>query len=845
MPPKLISLWNKVIWMLLCPGILLPLITSADSIIQPEYLQRPVWQPHSVESAQSHKAAPQFTKTRSIQSKTLLQQKRAEIRRKLRQRFSDDRYQAVAFGGSTGDTAFYVGGQVTGLKGDGLVLKFNDRIDVKVRRNGRFNFHGNFSLLEDYEVVIKQQPQNPAQSCEIQNAIGEIDGSRIDNILVDCATDRYTIGGSVVGLEGTTLALQLNEKEKLILKEDGRFRFKTRLRADSNYELAHVAQAGRFSQYCKIDNASGRVTKESGNNIQITCTTDTFKVSGTIVGLQGKGLLLENINGEQLEIKDNGTFTFKQPVLDGAMFEVVVARHPRNLDQLCTVTNGRNSIKSKDVINLQVYCSSYIAGILDTSFGHSNGESSSRVGTLLHHSAAGGEGADFATGMVADTKNNIMVSGYSLNAAGNYDMVVWRFNSLGLPDVEFGSHHGSFTGKGYIVHHNAAGGRGFDQGNKILLDPQGRLLVVGHSLNAQANYDMVVWRYDSRGLPDTSFGMPDPKHKDPARRLGYVTHHNAAGGVLSDYGTGMALDKKGRILVTGHSRNLSGNEDMVVWRFTTEGKLDASFGKDQSGYVVHHNAAGGGRDDYGNAIVVDANNRILVGGYSDNGTGLYDMVIWALTEEGKLDPAFGDKTEDKDVRQGYAVFSGINGLLGSKAAYGITLDKSGHILLTGFSTDHDNNSQMTLWRFQTDGTLDTGFGDQDPASKNPLQRLGYTLGANQGESSRKRYGQAISVDENNRILVTGYIISNSGSTDMMLWRFNPDGDADKAFGDINPVVKGNNNNRKGYLVHQGGQLVKGQGHGKALSIDGQGRIIIAGYGENDRGDMDVVVWRYK
>jgi uncharacterized delta-60 repeat protein len=183
----------------------------------------------------------------------------------------------------------------------------------------------------------------------------------------------------------------------------------------------------------------------------------------------------------------------------------------------------------------------------------------------------------------------------------------------------------SFNGTGIVVHNNAAGGSASDWGNSIYVDSNGKIYVTGYSWNG-SNEDMVIWRYNSSGSLDSSF---NPTGTTP----GIVVHDNAAGSNSEDSddrGNSIYVDSNGKIYVTGYSYNDS-NDDMVIWRYNSNGTLDTSFGN--NGIVVHHNAAGGNSDDRGNSIYVDSTGKIYVTGYSYNDSNT-DMVICRYNSNG-------------------------------------------------------------------------------------------------------------------------------------------------------------------------------------------------------------------
>jgi uncharacterized delta-60 repeat protein len=156
-------------------------------------------------------------------------------------------------------------------------------------------------------------------------------------------------------------------------------------------------------------------------------------------------------------------------------------------------------------------------------------------------------------------------------------------------------------------------------GQGITLDCLGRIYIVGYCWCPERSYEMVVWRFTAEGSLDPSFGNGN----------GFIFHNSAAGGNDSDIGNSIVLDCLGRIYITGSSINTFGNSDMVVWRFTSEGNLDTTFG-DGAGFVVHDNAAGGYGQDKGHSMILDKAGNVIVVGTSTNHNGWRDMSVWKL-----------------------------------------------------------------------------------------------------------------------------------------------------------------------------------------------------------------------
>jgi hypothetical protein len=64
----------------------------------------------------------------------------------------------------------------------------------------------------------------------------------------------------------------------------------------------------------------------------------TFTVSGSVVGLTGTGIVLQNNGGDNLPVSGNGCFTFTMLLDAGAMFDVTILTQPSG--QTCTLFNG-------------------------------------------------------------------------------------------------------------------------------------------------------------------------------------------------------------------------------------------------------------------------------------------------------------------------------------------------------------------------------------------------------------------------------------------------------------------------------------------------------------------------
>src|ERR1700686_2479340 len=93
---------------------------------------------------------------------------------------------AIATAGCNIGLKYSVGGTVSGLTGQGLVLEVNSGNDLRVSSDGAFTFTAGIRNTHSYSVTVKTQPSNPSQTCTVRNGSGTIDKADVTNVVVTC-----------------------------------------------------------------------------------------------------------------------------------------------------------------------------------------------------------------------------------------------------------------------------------------------------------------------------------------------------------------------------------------------------------------------------------------------------------------------------------------------------------------------------------------------------------------------------------------------------------------------------------------------------------------------------------
>lgn len=165
----------------------------------------------------------------------------------------------------------------------------------------------------------------------------------------------YTIGGTVSGLSGTGLVLQNNGGNNLSVATNGGFAFTMPVASGGPYSVTVLTQPSSPAQTCAVTNGTGTVSANV-TSVQVSCVP-AYTIGGTVSGLTGTPLALQDNGVDNLGINANGAFTFATPIASGGTYNVTVFIQPYNQAQTCVVANGSGTANA-NVTDVQVICTS-------------------------------------------------------------------------------------------------------------------------------------------------------------------------------------------------------------------------------------------------------------------------------------------------------------------------------------------------------------------------------------------------------------------------------------------------------------------------------------------------------
>jgi uncharacterized delta-60 repeat protein len=195
------------------------------------------------------------------------------------------------------------------------------------------------------------------------------------------------------------------------------------------------------------------------------------------------------------------------------------------------------------------------------------------------------------------------------------DCVIVRFTTAGLLDATFGGGDG-------VAQYSGNPGGGWDDCHGITQLRDGRFMTTGLVWDG-GGVDTVVGRLTADGLMDTSFDGDGVKRID-------------VGGATDDTAWNIHEVDGNRFVLVGE-RTEGGNRDIYLSRYGFDGTIDGTYG---SGGRLDLEWTNGSGDDYIGQSWLDPDGAGFVAART-NVTGDEDIVVYRVTPAGQVDPSWG------------------------------------------------------------------------------------------------------------------------------------------------------------------------------------------------------------
>jgi hypothetical protein len=429
-----------------------------------------------------------------------------------------------------------------------------------------------------------------------------------------------------------------------------------------------------------------------------------------------------------------------------------------------------------------------------------------RATTVIRYSTyLGGKGDDFGGGIAVDAKGNTYVTGGTTSA--NFPTLhAWQAKRRGNDAFV-----AKFNPSGRLLYSTYLGGSGSQYANSIAVDGHGNAYLAG--LNNSPNFP----------APRGHIHNPEPcpeaflAELNPAGKLVFSTGvqlSNDIGGYCYTEATGIAVNVKGIVFVTGNTQNGTRLESFVE-------RLNL---KSHSGYTTHIPGS------TSNSIAADTRGNAYVTG---------SATAKSFTPVNALQSSFGGGLQDAFVAKldsnGKIIFSTYLGGNGEETGRGIAVDHAGSIYVTGDTSSTDYPTVGGLQSRHVGGTCRPGevLSRCTDAFVTKLSANGRTLiystylGGSDDDGAN-----GIAVDASGNAYVTGYTSSRDFPTVQAVQ--SAAGGGMCAYSTTNPFPC--NDAFVAELNPQGSKLVystylggSDEDVGEGIAVDGRGSAHVTGF----------------
>ena len=385
------------------------------------------------------------------------------------------------------------------------------------------------------------------------------------------------------------------------------------------------------------------------------------------------------------------------------------------------------------------------AGSLDTAGFNASGTYPGKVITDADYVLDPGDDyISYVKGLAVQSDGKIVAVGYA--GGGWHDFAVARYKTDGTLDTA--SFHSGGTIPGVV---NTGFTEKFGYGaeaNAVAIDSSGNIVVAGGANDSSAQWYFALARYNkSDGSLDTTFNSGGGQPGTVMMQIATTASDDRA--------YALAIQTNGMIVLAGYS-NDGAKKVIAVARYKADGSgLDTGF--NTTGIVTQ---AFGTNDSVANAIAIQADGKIVVGGYSKSGSAIVFTLMRLSGTDGSLDTSFGT---------GGIVTTAIGTL--DDEINALALQSDGKIVAVGYS--EGSQYSFAVARYTTGGVLDTTFNSTGTVTTD--------IGTSNDEAT------AVAIDSSGRIVTAGY--TWTGSTfEFALVRYNTDGSIDTSFGTSGKVT---------------------------------------------------------
>jgi uncharacterized delta-60 repeat protein len=430
--------------------------------------------------------------------------------------------------------------------------------------------------------------------------------------------------------------------------------------------------------------------------------------------------------------------------------------------------------------------------------GPTRGETA--VQTWVQRYSGTGYGSDQASAIATDSSNNVIVTGYSIASASDYDYATIKYSSAGTPlwtnryngpgngsdqakavavdgsnnVIVTGYSTGNTSSKDYAtIKYSSAGvplwtnryngpGNGDDEAQALTLDSGNNVIVTGWATSSTSGYDYTTIKYSSEGVPLWTNTYDGPGHN-------------------TDCAMAVRVDGGDDVIVTGYSYSSSASfsADYATVKYTSSG---------QPLWTNRYNGPGKSADQ-ALAVAVDGNNNVIVtgGSYGSGSSSDYATIQYSSTGVPLWTNRYDGPYDSADQ------------------AAAVAVDGSNNVIVTGYALVASNSTDYTTFKYSSTGI--------------PLWTNVYN-----GPGHRDDQATALAVDQSNNVIVTGWSTDSGGSRGYATLKYSSAGE---------PLWTNRYHGRMG-----------GDDQAAVVAVDGSGNVIVTGYSMGSGGDYDYATVKY-